>query len=211
MERAEPMAASSWQSSSAAPAADAPAADPEHPAAGPPRFGRGGRGGPGAAGDRRQSTPRAWRPGERPRVEHFEAFANFDPNEFVAAKVLRLKPFGIFVKLAPRVDGFVPVSFMAEAFVSRPEEIVSEGDEIKVRIIEVDLEGLKVKCDMRPVSAASNADRKKPGRAGKGVRRESLERIGKIVGEDEWLEGEVVRVEDYGIFVNVAPGVDGLV
>ena len=53
------------------------------------------------------------------------------------------------------------------------------------------------------VSAASNADRKKPGRAGKGVRRESLERIGKIVGEDEWLEGEVVRVEDYGIFVNI--------
>ena len=29
-------------------------------------------------------------------VEHFEAFANFDPNEFVAAKVLRLKPYCIF-------------------------------------------------------------------------------------------------------------------
>jgi len=61
-------------------------------------------------------------------------------DEFVG-KVVRLAPFGAFVEIAPGKDGLVHVSQMAPHHVERVEDIVSEGQEVKVRVTDVSPEG----------------------------------------------------------------------
>lgn len=53
-------------------------------------------------------------------------------------KVVRLVPFGAFVEILPGKDGLVHVSEMSTGFVERPEDIVSEGQVVKVRVKGVD-------------------------------------------------------------------------
>jgi len=55
-----------------------------------------------------------------------------------AAKVKRIMPFGAFCEIAPRKEGLVHVSELADRFVKNVEEVVKIGDEIKVKVIGID-------------------------------------------------------------------------
>lgn len=61
-------------------------------------------------------------------------------DEFVG-KVVRLAAFGAFVEIAPGKDGLVHISQMAPGRVERVEDVVSEGQEVKVRVTDVSPEG----------------------------------------------------------------------
>jgi polyribonucleotide nucleotidyltransferase len=54
------------------------------------------------------------------------------------AKVKRIMPFGAFCEIAPRKEGLVHVSELADRFVKNVEEVVKIGDEIKVKVIGID-------------------------------------------------------------------------
>ncbi|HVC34803.1 MAG TPA: polyribonucleotide nucleotidyltransferase [Chloroflexota bacterium] len=56
-------------------------------------------------------------------------------------KVSRIMNFGAFVEIFPGKEGLVPLAEMAEYRVTRPEDVVSVGDEIMVRVIEIDARG----------------------------------------------------------------------
>ena len=56
----------------------------------------------------------------------------------VVGKVTRTQPFGAFVELAPGVEGLVHISELADHHVENPREVVNQGDELEVRIIEID-------------------------------------------------------------------------
>lgn len=60
--------------------------------------------------------------------------------EFIG-KVVRLAAFGAFVEILPGKDGLVHVSQMAPTRVEKPEDVVSEGQEVKVRVTSVDAQG----------------------------------------------------------------------
>ncbi len=60
------------------------------------------------------------------------------PGEIYKGKVVRLESFGAFVEFLPGRDGMVHVSDMSEDFVKDPSEIVQLGDEIEVRVKEID-------------------------------------------------------------------------
>ncbi|MFH1522211.1 MAG: polyribonucleotide nucleotidyltransferase [Patescibacteria group bacterium] len=62
----------------------------------------------------------------------------FEVGEVFTGKVVRLMDFGVFVELTPGHDGMVHVSELAPYRVSRPEDFVSEGDEVTVKIKEID-------------------------------------------------------------------------
>ncbi len=53
-------------------------------------------------------------------------------------KVKRIMPFGAFVEIAPRKEGLVHVSELADKFVKTVEEVVKIGDEVKVKVIGID-------------------------------------------------------------------------
>ena len=68
-------------------------------------------------------------------------FKTFNVGEEMMGKVVRLAPFGVFVEIAPGKDGLVHISQMAPGHVETPEDIVTEGQEIKVRVTDVSPDG----------------------------------------------------------------------
>lgn len=68
-------------------------------------------------------------------------FKKVSPGEVYTGKVVRLAPFGAFVEILPGKDGLVHVSQMAPGHVESPEDIVSEGQEVKVRVTDVTPDG----------------------------------------------------------------------
>jgi polyribonucleotide nucleotidyltransferase len=65
----------------------------------------------------------------------------FTPGEICLGKVVRLLDFGAFVEIAPGQDGMVHVSELAPYRVSKPSDFVNIGDEVMVKIKEIDDQG----------------------------------------------------------------------
>jgi len=60
------------------------------------------------------------------------------PGEIYEGEVKRIQPFGAFVEILPGKDGLVHVSDMAEGFVQNPEDVVTLGQKVQVRVKEID-------------------------------------------------------------------------
>ncbi len=67
----------------------------------------------------------------------------------VPGVVTRLADFGAFVELAPGVDGLVHISEMADRRIIHPREICSEGDQVMVRVLNVDMDRHRISLSMR--------------------------------------------------------------
>ncbi|OGE39607.1 polyribonucleotide nucleotidyltransferase [Candidatus Daviesbacteria bacterium RIFCSPHIGHO2_12_FULL_47_45] len=68
-------------------------------------------------------------------------FKKVQVGEIYEGKVVRIAPFGAFVEILPGKDGLVHVSQMAAQRVEKPEDVVSEGQMVKTRVIDVDSQG----------------------------------------------------------------------
>lgn len=68
-------------------------------------------------------------------------FREFKVGDEFVGKVVRIAPFGAFVEIAPGKDGLVHISQMAPHHVEKPEDVVGEGQEVKVRVTEVSSDG----------------------------------------------------------------------
>jgi small subunit ribosomal protein S1 len=108
-------------------------------------------------------------------------------------KVTRCANFGAFVELFPGIEGLVHISEMSYTRrVMRPEEVVAPGDEIMVMVKEFDLDRKRISLSIKDAEGDPWADieeKFKPGRA---------------------VQGRVEKKEGFGIFVNLAPGITGL-
>jgi small subunit ribosomal protein S1 len=100
--------------------------------------------------------------------------------------------FGAFVDLGG-MDGLVHVSELSWQHVSHPSEVVSVGDKVKVKVLEVDL-------DRERISLSIRQTREDPWESFSGANG-----VGAIV------EGKVTKTVPFGAFVSVADGVEGLV
>ncbi len=75
-------------------------------------------------------------------VERIEALVKeVQPGEIYEGEVKRIQPYGAFVEVLPGKEGLVHISDMSEDFVQDPQEIVSLGDKVKVRVREIDDRG----------------------------------------------------------------------
>ncbi|MDP2708934.1 MAG: polyribonucleotide nucleotidyltransferase [bacterium] len=63
---------------------------------------------------------------------------DFEPGEVFKGKVVRLMDFGVFISLTPSKDGMAHVSELAPYRIGRPADFVNIGDEVTVKIIEID-------------------------------------------------------------------------
>ena len=76
-------------------------------------------------------------------------------------KVVRIMPFGAFVQILPNVDGLVHISQLGEERVGRVEDAVNVGDEIEVKVTEVDRQGrvnLSRKAVLQEAKGITNGD-----------------------------------------------------
>lgn len=80
-------------------------------------------------------------------------------NEIVPGEVTKLVPFGAFVKVADGIEGLIHISELADRHVEVPEAVVNVGDQVEVKVIDVDTErrriSLSLKQAMSPEAAAA--------------------------------------------------------
>ena len=120
------------------------------------------------------------------------ALSRLAEGEKVTGKVSNVAKFGAFVDL-DGVDGLIHVSELSWGRVRNVSEVLKEGDTVEAYVIRVDREKGKVSLTLRDISNDPWRDI------------ETRFPIGGIV------EGKVVRMVPFGAFVELAPGVDGLV
>ena len=69
--------------------------------------------------------------------------------QIVPGKVTKLVPFGAFVRVGDGIEGLVHVSELAERHVEIPEQVVSVGNEVMVKVIDIDLERRRVSLSLK--------------------------------------------------------------
>ncbi|MBN3527650.1 30S ribosomal protein S1 [Paenibacillus apiarius] len=129
--------------------------------------------------------------------EEFEAnkqrvMANLQEGQVLEGTVQRLTQFGAFVDVGG-VDGLVHVSEIAWQHVDKPSDVVQEGQQVKVKVLKVDPANGKISLSIKATQ---------PG---------PWEQAGDKIKTGDIISGEVKRLVDFGAFVEVAPGVEGLV
>ncbi len=133
---------------------------------------------------RKQITPDPWE-----SVED-----KFPVSSKVKGKVVSLADYGAFVELEEGVEGLVHVSEMSwTKRIRRPSRVVSVGDEVEVVVLNIDKERKRISLGMKQVEPNpwSLVDEKYP------------------VGGD--VEGKVRNLTDFGAFVTLEDGIDGLI
>jgi small subunit ribosomal protein S1 len=125
-------------------------------------------------------------------AEREELLKNLEEGQVIKGIVKNLTDYGAFVDLGG-VDGLLHITDMAWKRVKHPSEIVNVGDEIEVKVLKFDRERNRVSLGM------------------------------KQLGEDPWVDidrrypistrifGKVTNIADYGCFVEIEEGVEGLV
>jgi small subunit ribosomal protein S1 len=75
----------------------------------------------------------------------------YNEGDEVDGKVTKVVTFGAFVEILPGVEGLVHISELAQHHVENPREVVSQGDEVKAKIIEVDGERRRLSLSLKRV------------------------------------------------------------
>ena len=112
--------------------------------------------------------------------------------DVVEGKVARLTNFGAFIDLGG-VDGLVHVSEISYERVNKPADALKVGQEVKVKVLSVDAEKGRISLSIKQTLP------------------EPWEQVPEQVAEGDVLEGIVKRLTSFGAFVEVLPGVEGLV
>ena len=76
--------------------------------------------------------------------------------QVVPGKVTKLVPFGAFVRVDEGIEGLVHISELAERHVEIPEQVVQVGDEIFVRVIDIDLERRRISLSLKQANDAAS-------------------------------------------------------
>jgi small subunit ribosomal protein S1 len=75
----------------------------------------------------------------------------YQAGEIIDGQVTKLVPFGAFVRVAQGIEGLVHISELAEGHVESPEAVLSVGDGVRVKVIDVDVSRRRVSLSMRQV------------------------------------------------------------
>ena len=73
----------------------------------------------------------------------------FSVGDVVDAKVVKLMTFGAFAEILPGVDGLIHISQIADRRIGKPEDVLSEGQNVKVKITDVDAENKRISLSIR--------------------------------------------------------------
>lgn len=121
-----------------------------------------------------------------------ELLQNLQIGQILQGRVKTLKEFGAFVDLGG-VDGFLHVGQISWVRIKHPNEILQEGQEIEVKVLTIDPETKKISLGMRQLSSNPWANAEAKYAKGSNV------------------TGRVTRVEPFGAFIELEPGIEGLV
>jgi len=129
---------------------------------------------------------------EERQAAKVDLLKEIQPDQVRTGRVKTIKDYGAFIDLGG-LDGFLPISQMSWVRIGHPSEVIQEGQEIEVKILSIDREKDKISLGMRQLSA--NPWRTAEDKYAKGSS----------------VTGRVTRVEAFGAFIELEPGIEGLV
>ena len=80
--------------------------------------------------------------------------AKYQVGDTATVKIVKLMTFGAFAELLPGVDGLIHISQIADRRIGKPEDVLSEGQEVEVKIIDIDQEHKRISLSIRALLSA---------------------------------------------------------
>ncbi len=120
-----------------------------------------------------------------------DLWENIHENDIIKGRVQRITDFGAFVDVGG-VDGLIHISDMAWYRIKHPSEVLKEGQEVEVKVLSIDQEKGKISLGL------------------KQTLQEPWEEFIQNYKVGDVIEGEIVNLLDFGAFVRLINGVDGL-
>ncbi|MFT7670152.1 MAG: small subunit ribosomal protein S1 [Planctomycetota bacterium] len=111
----------------------------------------------------------------------------------VRGKITRIEKFGAFVQIQKGLEGLLHVSNISRKRIDDPNDVLKTGQDVEVLILDIKDGGKRIGLSMKALEA--------------NPWDEARDRY----HEGSMVEGKVVRVADFGVFVELEPGIDGLV
>jgi small subunit ribosomal protein S1 len=121
-----------------------------------------------------------------------ERFAGLKEGDVVPGTVRTLMPYGAFVDLGG-IDGLLHVSDIGWTRISKPDDVLTVGDQLQVKILKIDPETKKLSLGLKQLQP------------------EPWETVPQRFQAGQRVSGTVTRVQDFGAFVELEPGVEGLI
>lgn len=130
---------------------------------------------------------------EQANAAKLKAFEGLQEGQVLQGRVRSLTDFGAFIEIAPSIDGLLHVADMSWTRIDKPSSLLSVGQTVEVKILKLNRETKKISLGMKqlqPDPWSLAAEKLHPG---------------------DRVTGKVVRLADFGAFVELFPGVDGLI
>jgi small subunit ribosomal protein S1 len=121
-----------------------------------------------------------------------DLLSTIQAGQVIEGTVQRITDFGAFVDIGG-VDGLVHISQLSHEHVEKPSDVVQEGQKVKVKVLSVDRDNERISLSIKETLPGPWAE------------------IDEKAPKGSTLEGTVRRLVSYGAFVEVFPGVEGLV
>jgi small subunit ribosomal protein S1 len=121
-----------------------------------------------------------------------ESLGKIQVGQELEGTVQRLTSFGAFVDIGG-IDGLVHISELAWHRVESPSEVVNEGDKVKVKVLKVDPESERISLSIKETEQSP------------------WEKAASDIKVGDVVKGTVKRLVSFGAFVEIVPGVEGLV
>jgi small subunit ribosomal protein S1 len=129
---------------------------------------------------------------EQAQIASEGRYAALKEGDILSGTVRSLMPYGAFLDLGG-IDGLLHVSDIAWARVTKPEDVVSVGQELQVKVLKIDPETRKISLGLKQLQP------------------EPWETVTARYQVDQRISGPVTRVTDFGAFVELEPGIEGLI
>ena len=124
-------------------------------------------------------------------------------------KVTGIAAYGAFVDIGAQSDGLVHISELSASYVEDVGAVVKEGDAVSVRVLKIDTGKKQLSLSMKPEGSAPPPKRERGPRKSKKAGAEELRKY-LDADPEEYVKGTVRTVLEWGAFINIAEGVDGL-
>ncbi len=128
---------------------------------------------------------------ERKEVRE-QILGKLEPGQVVEGKISNIVDFGAFVDLEG-IDGLIHISELSWSHVNHPSEVVAIGDSVRIKVLDIDRDRQRISLGL------------------KQTQEDPWQRVISTHRPGDVLEGTVTKVVAFGAFVEILPGVEGLV
>ena len=115
-----------------------------------------------------------------------------DPGDVVEGQISNIVDFGAFVDL-DGMDGLIHISELSWSHVNHPSEVLEIGQTVKVKVLDIDRDRQRISLGLKQTQS------------------DPWQQVLDSYGEGDVVEGSVTKVVTFGAFVEILPGVEGLV